>query len=472
MMKGMRIGLLAVSVWLAGCGTVAIDIGSRLPLPESFDYASAGRPADIGRWWRQWQDSELDRLIEQALAANFDVKTAQSRLNEARATAGLAQADLLPKAGLAVQSGASRARLNREGSLPVPVLPQEAEVRGNGLSGGLSVSWEPDFFGAKRSDADAALYGAAARQAEVYGAQMLAAAEMAEQYFQARALERHKQIAENQTAVLVQMLRYTEGRFRAGHVSAQEVGEARAALAAAQGRQAVLDAQYRRHLRAMAVLTGAVPQQFVLGAAARDVLADQPSAPQGQTPQGLIERRPDLIGRAAQVRVQAARLGSAKADWYPRFSLNFLGQGGRFEIGGEQVLKGWAGLLSAGISLPLFTAGRIQANVDAADARLKTALLEYDQTLLQALADVDNAAQMHASLSRQAEILQQRAAGYRRQEAGAQQLFRYGSKTLDDVLRMRLDAETAEAELVQSRLARARALVGLYKALGGGWTEQ
>ena len=476
-MNHTRLSLLASLLLLAGCQSVNMDLGSKLPLPAQFEHlAGHPAPADISRWWTQWQDPELNRLIEQALAANQDIAMAQSRLNEARATARLAKADLLPQAGLGVQGGITRGRADNplaDSGLPLPAsLTDDIELRGNSVSGGLTASWEPDIFGAKRSDADAAAYGALGKQAQLYGAQMLVAADLAEHYFQARALEAQKKVAAEQVAALSQMQRYVEGRFRAGHVSAHEVGEAKAALSAMQGQQALLDAQYQSHVRAIAVLSGQVPQQFVLNAPTRDVLAQQPSAPQGQTPEGLIERRPDLLGRAAEVRAYAARLASAKADWYPRFSLNFLGQGGRFEISGDIVLKGWTSLLGAGITVPLFTAGRIQANVDAADARLKTALLQYDQTLLQALADVDNAAQMHDSLTRQSALLAQSAAQYRKQAADSEKLFRYGSKTLDDALRARLNAATADERLIQSCLARARALVGLYKALGGGWTAE
>ena len=223
--------------------------------------------------------------------------------------------------------------------------------------------------------------------------------------------------------------------------------------------------------RAIAVLTGQTPQSFRLPESSVNVLAQQPAAPEGQTPQGMLERRPDIRAHAAQVNAYAAKLASAKADLLPRFTINFLGQGGRIEVDGDSALKGWGSLLSVGIQMPIFTNGRIQANIAAADARLQTALLQYDQTVLRALGEVDNAYQAQASLARQNRLLadaQQQAA---RQAADAQKLFRHGNKTLDEALRAQLGEQEMADSLTRSQLARAQMTVNLYKALGGGWNE-
>ena len=127
-------------------------------------------------------------------------------------------------------------------------------------------------------------------------------------------------------------------------------------------------------------------------------------------------------------------------------------------------------LLTAGIQVPIYTHGRIQANIDAADARLNTALLQYDRTLLQALADVDNAYQGEAALAAQGEHLRTALKSAEQQAADAEKLYRYGNKTLAEALTARLNAVQNEENLIQNRLARAQMLTALYKALGGGWT--
>ena len=121
--------------------------------------------------------------------------------------------------------------------------------------------------------------------------------------------------------------------------------------------------------------------------------------------------------------------------------------------------------------MPLFTNGRIRANIDAADARLKMTLLRYDQTLLQALADVDSAYHSQSALARQTALLARARQQADKQAADAERLFQYGGKTLDSVLTARLSEIQMRENLIAAQLARAQALVGLYKALGGGWRE-
>ncbi len=340
------------------------------------------------------------------------------------------------------------------------------------FTGALSASWEADIFGRKRSDADAAKAAALGVQEQYYGAQMLLAADIAEHYFQARAMQAQQRATAQSIAALERLARYVDGRFRAGHVTAYEKGEVQSRLSAMRGKQSTERAQEERHIRAIAVLIGQPPQTFRLADSTADVLAHPPAAPQGETPQSMIERRPDLRARAAQIQARAAQVASAKADLLPRFSINFLGQGGRIELSGDESLKGWSNLFSVGISVPLFTNGRIRANIAAADARLQTALLEYDRALLQALADTDNAYQFQAVLARQNALLQAAQRQTAKQAEDAQKLFRYGNKTLDNALTAQIADAQAQEQLTQSRLARAQALVGLYKALGGGWTAE
>ena len=199
-----------------------------------------------------------------------------------------------------------------------------------------------------------------------------------------------------------------------------------------------------------------------------DILAEQPDAPSGQTPEGMLERRPDIRAHAAQVNAYAAKLASAKADLLPRFSISFLGQGS-ISVDGATDLKGWGSLLRLGIQVPIFTNGRIKANIAAADARLQTALLQYDRNILQALGEVDTAYQTYTALTHQNALLKTAYEQAAKQATDAEALFKYGKKTLDETLRAQLNEQNMHNTLTQSRLARAQTLVGLYKALGGGW---
>ena len=467
-----------LAILLTACQSTQVPLNSEILVPQAFDQAQAARgSAEIGQWWRQWNDPVLSSLIEQGLQQSHDIRIAQSRLQEARANTRLADADKGPTVGL---SGDARhlhtnSSLSKEARAMLEQMPQAAGLGekmsgdGNTFTTGFSASWEPDIFGKKRSDADAARYAQMGAQEQVYGAQMLVAGDIAENYFKARAAQARLKTAARTTATLQRMVRYVEGRFKAGHVSAYEVNQARSQLSATQARQSTLSAEYAAYVRSIAVLTGQTPQGFTLPDSRVDTLAAQAAAPGGQTPAGMLERRPDIRAQAAQVNAYAAKLASAKADLLPRFTISFLSQG---TINVDSDLKSWSNLISAGIQVPLFTNGRLKANIAAADARLQTALLQYDQTVLKALGDVDNAYQTHSALNRQNSLLQTAHQQAAKQVSDSEKLFRYGNKTLDEALRAQLSEQEMQDALTQSRLARAQTLVGLYKALGGGWTAQ
>ena len=459
--KAWSFSLMAACT-LAACQNTTVPLDGRIDVPQQFSQAEAARgSAEIGRWWQSWHDPVLSALVEQGLQQSPDVQIAVSRLNEARATSRMARADLGPQAGLSGSAGIVRGNVDN---------PLNDNTRAS-LLGGASASWEPDIFGGKRSDADAAAYAALGVQEQLYGAQMLVAGDIADHYFSARAAQKRLQTASRNIAVMQRMAQYVQGRFQAGQATRYEVNEVQSRLAAVRAQQSTIQSEYDAAARAIAVLTGQTPQSFRLPESSVNVLAQQPAAPEGQTPQGMLERRPDIRAHAAQVNAYAAKLASAKADLLPRFTINFLGQGGRIEVDGDSALKGWGSLLSVGIQMPIFTNGRIQANIAAADARLQTALLQYDQTVLRALGEVDNAYQAQAALERQNRLLadaQQQAA---RQAADAQKLFRHGNKTLDEALRAQLGEQEMADSLTRSQLARAQMTVNLYKALGGGWNE-
>ena len=339
------------------------------------------------------------------------------------------------------------------------------------LATNLSAKWEADLFGQKQSDADAARYAALASAEQTHAAQLQISAAVADAYLQARAIEARQQLADANIATLEKLAHYVDARYRAGHTTAYEKTEAQSHLTAARAARSTLEAERAVQIRKIAVLLGKTPQGYHLPASTADALNHPPAAPSGQTPQGLIERRPDLRARAAEINARAAKVASAKADLYPRLTLNFLGNG-VLNIDSDNTQKSLISLLGASLQVPLYTNGRIQANIDAADARLKTALLQYDQTLLQALADVDNAYQANDALATQTHLLAQARDEAEKQASDAEKLYRYGNKTLADTLSARISANQAAENQLRSQLAQAQTLIALYKALGGGWAEK
>lgn len=195
-MKFNQIHLLciAAALALAACKNTEVPLNSQVQLPQTFTQDAAAKgDADIGAWWQQWNDPVLSGLIAQGLAQGHDVKIAVSRLNEARAVAGAARADLGPTVGLSGKAGANYSKMDSPLDSNARALlsryPQASSLNGDtidsqgtSLYGGLTASWEPDIFGKKRSDADAARYAALGQQELAYGAQMLVAGDIADNY--------------------------------------------------------------------------------------------------------------------------------------------------------------------------------------------------------------------------------------------------------------------------------------------------
>lgn len=460
-----KFSLIAAAVTLIACAHTDVDLNSQIKLPAGFEQTDKGSgSADISQWWQQWHDPQLSRLIEQGLRSNLDIAMARSRLAEAQANTAYTEADKGPKV-----SGDGRAGGSRSHIINSPLTGENNTSWANNQYAGIVASWELDFFGKKRSDADAAKASEIAVQNQIYATQIMIAGQIAENYFNIFALQQQNAVLNQSLSVLSRLRNYAQGRFNAGQANANDVLQVENRLTAVQAQQATLNSQIAANERAIAVLTGQTPQGFRIDKNG-DPLVSLPNPPAGVMPSDLLDRRPDLRINRAQIQAAAAKLASAKADLYPRFDIQFMGGTGRIEVNSDiSDLKGWTGLLSGGFSVPIFTNGRIQANIDAADARLKTALLQYDKTLIQSLADVDNAYQAQYALNRQAELQQSAVKKAQVSASNAEKLFKYGDKNLDNALTERLNALDYQNQLIQIRLNRAKNLVSLYKALGGGW---
>ena len=468
---------------LAACAHQQIDVEPQVALPDQFSHTAAAQgQAEIMQWWRAWPDPLLGQLVEQGLAANRDLAATRAKLIAARATAATARADLGPQAALTGSVGAHNVQLDnplgsdmRQGlsAFNTPLSDDSQRLSGHNSRLGFSARWEPDIFGAKRSDADAANYAALGEAEKWHGAQMLLATDIADHYLQVRALQQRIRSGQNSIATLQQLHRYSQGRFHAGQASDYDVRDIAAKVSALQAQQATLQAQADAHTRILAVLTGQIPQNFTLPDVGTDVLTNLPAAPSGQQPLQVLERRPDVRANRAAVQAYSAKLASARADLLPRFDIQFVWQTGRIRLDSDlPAMKGLGGLVSAGVTLPIFTAGRIQRNIDAADARLSAALAQYDHSILNALAEVDSSYQLQYSLNRQNRWLADAVAQAQQQATGADKLFRYGHLTLDRSLSARLNAEDLAERQIQGRLAEAQNLLNIYKALGGGWHGQ
>jgi outer membrane protein TolC len=295
-------------------------------------------------------------------------------------------------------------------------------------------------------------------------------AEVAQAYLDARGLQRRLAVLEAGIATLRQLETYVEARFQAGQASALDLSRVRERLQAQQAERSPLIEGIEMGRRRLAILCGRPPE--AVPAFSRPGEFAVPGAPGGQMPGDVLERRPDIRGRADLVRAQAARLASARTDLLPSFSIEFLGQDGHLSIGGLPGVGGTVGLVGLSAHVPIFTAGRIQANIEANDARLEAASAAYDKALLQALGEVEDSYGLRHAFDRRAADQAAALILARRNEELAERLYEGGRRTLQDVLEARLDADKDEDALRQTQSAQTLATIQLYLALGGGWSAE
>lgn len=490
---------LACAAWLAGCGQ-ALKVHTppaQARVPDAFSapaaQASGGPQQDLGRWWRLWGDARMNALIERALAASPDIRAAQANLRAARALADVAESALYPTAVTAAAAGAGTADWRNASAwrtLAPPysaALPSSADARG--LAAGVGAVWEADVFGARRADASAAQAAAAIAQERLHGAHMLVAAEAASNWREALALAQRLSILDAATATAAQLHGYAQARLAAGQARAADVAAAQARLAGLQAARPALQALLLTRRQRLAALCGQPPGQpdaalaallpnvpnapNAPAAAPEAAAPPEPSAPpappSGQLPSSVLARRPDVRARQQAVQARAAQLKSLKAELLPSFGIVFLGNEGRLDFSGLPRASGAGGLIGLRVSLPLFTAGRLQAQARAGDARLHAAVAEYDRAVLDALQEVEAAYAARAALDARVENLRDARQSAARRASGLQALYQAGERQRDAPLQARLELAEADDALAQARMQQASASIRLYQALGGGW---
>ena len=487
---------LACAAWLAGCGQ-ALKVHTppaQARVPDAFSapaaQAAGGPQQDLGRWWRLWGDARMNALIERALAASPDIRAAQANLQAARALADVAESALYPTAVAAAAAGAGTADWRNASAwraLAPPysaALPSSADARG--LAAGVGAVWEADVFGARRADASAAQAAAAIAQERLHGAHMLVAAEVASNWREALALAQRLSILDAATAAAAQLHGYAQARLAAGQARAADVAAAQARLAGLQAARPALQALLLTRRQRLAALCGQPPGQpdaalaallpdvpdapaAAFEAAAPPEPSAPPAPPSGQLPSSVLARRPDVRARQQAVQARAAQLKSLKAELLPSVGIVFLGNEGRLDFSGLPRASGAGGLIGLRVSLPLFTAGRLQAQARAGDARLHAAVAEYDRAVLDALQEVEAAYAARAALDARVESLRAARQSAARRASGLQALYQAGERQRDAPLQARLELAEADDALAQARMQQASASIRLYQALGGGW---
>ncbi|PZP61960.1 MAG: RND transporter [Pseudoxanthomonas spadix] len=465
------LGIGVASALLAAC-TVGPDyVRPDAPRAETFVQAPAtaqvagGETTAEREFWRAFDDPQLSTLVERALLQNHDVRIALARYDQARALSRDASYARLPQ--LDANAQAERVRSSAD---QAPGVDRDGRDTHNYV-GGLGVSWELDLFGRLRRASEASHADAQAASADLAAMQVAIAASVAQSWFELRGLQAQLDIARENAATQERTLKLLQARTEAGFSDAFDVDRGRAQLEATLARIPSLEAAEAVAANRIAVLVGATPESMAAELMTSGALPTLPAAPLPGTPSDLLRRRPDVAAAERRVAAATARVGVATADLFPRFSLGALfgtqalGSGALFARDSE------TRVLSLGLDGGFLNVGRVRARIAAANAQSAQDLAAYQQTVLRALEDTENAlVRVDRSRTELAHLDQAAQAGTRAAQVARLRLDNGAIDTLDmlEAERTRLESQDAA---VQGRVRSGVAMVQLYAALAGGWPE-
>ena len=437
-------------------------------LPANVPTTKASTPlpqtGSASLWWENFNDPELTKLVRQAVGSNLDVKQAEARVRQARAQRGESAAALWPTVSTSAQYTRSRGSSFDNAN---------ADTRSGGLyQAGFDASWELDVFGGLRRNVEAADADVAAAIEDRRDVLVTLTAEVATDYLQLRSNQQAIVIAKQTLDNQRHNADITRKRFNAGlDVSSLDLANAEAQMASTAAQIPVLESSSTQLIYAISVLLGQQPGALVdeLSATA-EIPVTPPAIPIG-LPSDLLRRRPDIRRAEAQLHAAVARVGTATADLYPKFSLtgSFGTESTKAKGLGNWDNRFWS--VGPAVSWPLFDAGQIRSTINVQTALEEQAVLTYTQSILTALQDVDTALTAYAKEQQHRQALTDTVIAYRRALDLATRLYTNGQTDFLNVVAAQGSLYSAENALVQSDSAVAADLVALYKALGGGWEE-
>jgi multidrug efflux system outer membrane protein len=457
-----RAGVLLALATLAACSH-APQLARYQPPPQSGfvnapEQAEAGEP--VAEFWQRFQDAELTSLVQRALKANTDVRSAAASLAEARAVGRFADADLWPSVNVA--AGAARIRAKNADGVP---------QTNNAYNVGLDVLWEVDVFGRLSDARRAAQAGVLAGEAGYRAAQLSIAAEVARNYFNLRGLQEQLRVAVASLETQRAALQLVEAREGAGRGTALDTERARALVQSTASSVPAFESALARTRYRLAVLCGLPPTALDAELAPAQPLPGLKTVDLGGigTPENLLRRRPDVQVAEAQLAAAAANIGVARSAWFPTITLG--GTIGQNASHGGDLTKGvsYAYNLGAQLAWNLLDFGRIRANIAAAGARGEAAAANYERAVLAALEETEGAFINYTRSQQQAALLYDAVVSSEQAALIARERFAVGATDFLVVLDAERELLSARDRLAQAQAGAAGSLVVVYKALAGGW---
>jgi multidrug efflux system outer membrane protein len=441
--------LLASLLALAGCASPVNYERPPVDLPDTWKEIAPPYAAD-GRWWRIYQDPDLDKVVEEALLGNADLTVAVARVDQARGLLGEANSFLFPQVD--AQAGVSRQQISTRTATSFPGVPREYSNH----RATLNVSYELDLQATE-----------AARDA----VRLALAAQVAKSYFALRSLDEQVELTRRTVRLRDEALALQRRRFSGGVISEFDLRQLEAETAAVRAQLPPLERDREREEVALSVLLGRTPKEVFSGTVrvrqSFDDVPEAPAVPSG-LPSELLLRRPDLVRAERQLAAANARVAVARSEMFPSISLTaFFGSESQalsnLFAGGAPAT--WQ--LAAAITQPIFAGGRLAARSDAAQARERQALVEYQQAIRAAFGDIRSALVAQARSRESYDAESARAAALTETLRLARLRYTNGVASQLDVLDAERGLLAAQSARIEALRAHRAAVADLFRALGG-----
>jgi outer membrane protein, multidrug efflux system len=419
--------------------------------------------ADLKAWWRQFEDPVLNTLVDRAVGGNLDLKIALAAVRESRALRSVAAADQVPT----INAAGAYARVRD--SENIRPLPRGFDPEHNLFLLGLDASWELDVWGRVRRSvegADATLMAAEDNRRDVL---VIVLAEVARNLVDVRTAQQRLLIARRNIQTQQDVVDLTRVRMQAGLATEVEVSQALTLLATTRAQVPALQVAQDQAIHRLAVLVGAPPPALLDELRRVDRIPRAPPAVPVGLPSDLLRRRPDIRRVERELAAATAQIGVATAELFPRFSLT--GTLGVSAIDAANVFTAASRFSSIGpqVVWPIFAGGRIRANIRAQEARQEAALARYEQTILSAFADTENALVAWGEEHTRQQQLVEAVSASEVALTLSRELYVRGLVDFLSVLDNQRSLYAAQDQRVQSEGVLVVSLIALYKALGGGW---
>ncbi len=453
---------------LGGCASRRVSYkppaSPQLAQAEKWNTAEAGgaaaKPADdatLARWWATLEDPPLTSLEERAVKANLDLRKAETRIRQARSNRESARADLLPTYTASGSAAGNRPSTRTMGQL------------GQSYSAGLNASWEPDFFKKLQGSVTAYERDIQAAEEDLRNTLVSLTAEVALDYVDVRSYQAQLAVTRANLAKYEDTYQMTVAKFESGLTTALDVQQALQTVESTRAGIPSLETSIRKSSNAIAVLLDERPGAIDAELAEVKPVPSIPAEVAVGIPADLVRRRPDIREAERQYAAQSARVGVAKANLYPSFTLSGAFNFGSTNLPNLLTPAALASSLAGSVQQTFFNRRRLKEQVNLQNIALEQYEISYESTVLSAIQDVEDALQAFAAEQVRRKSLAEAAKAAENAADMSRELYRTGLKDFLTVLDSERSVLSLQNSLAQSDATVTANLIRLYKAMGGGW---